>query len=97
MKIIFFCFSAAQFYEITFYTIDELLNDITVYLEAPFEGKSKLQIGQTNFTSLCGQSVYRHTEYYFNGRCYSFLMPSCLLENGILEMVFNFKEKGEDY
>ena len=32
-------------------------------------------------------------EYYFNGDCFAMVMPSCLLEAGPLEIVFNFKDK----
>lgn len=74
--------------------LEDLIHNLRIDLEVPFKGKSALFVDVKNFTKFCGQSFFRPTEYYFNGRCYSILLPDCLLELGILEMVFNFKNKG---
>ena len=74
--------------------IEDLIDNLRIDLEIPFEGQSAVIVDVENFTNFCGASFFRPTEYYFNGRCYSFLLPECLLKLGILEMVFNFRNKG---
>ena len=83
-----------DFYESTLFSVEDLIHQLRVDLEVPYEGQSAVVVAAENFSSFCGQSFFRPTEYYFNGRCYSFLLPDCLLNNGVLEMVFSFKEKG---
>ena len=87
--------SPNDFYESVLFSVEDLIHQLRVDLEVPYDGQSAVTVAAENFSDFCGQSFFRPTEYYFNGRCYSFLLPSCLLNNGVLEMVFSFKEKGE--
>ena len=87
--------SPNDFYESTLFSVEDLIHQLRVDLEVPYDGQSAVIVAAENFTNFCGQNFFRPTEYYFNGRCYSFLLPDCVLYNGVLEMVFSFKEKGK--
>ena len=88
-------FSPAKFYESVIFPIEDLIEDIKLDLESSYNGSASVTYNVRNFTNICGQSIYRDTEYYFNGRCFSLMMPQCLLDKGILEINVNFKEKGK--
>ena len=60
--------------------IENLIKNIAVDLETPYDGKASVLFSPGNFTDICGQSLYRDTEYYFNGRCFSILLPDCILK-----------------
>ena len=83
-----------SFYESVIFSIDELISDLKVDLEVPFQGQGSILYSVANFSQVCGQAIYRPTEYYFNGRCYSLLLPDCILDRGILEMRIRFKQQG---
>ena len=85
------CFSPMQFYERILYRVEELVHDIRVDLEEPFQGKAGIEFPAT--ATVCNSSIYEETEYYFNGRCFSFHLPSCILSKGVLEMKLFFIEK----
>ena len=80
-----------QFYERILYGVEELVHDIRVDLEEPFQGKAGIEFPAS--ASVCNSSIYKETEYYFNGRCFSFHLPSCILSKGILEMKLFFIKK----
>ena len=88
-------FSPAKFYESVIFPIEDLIEDIKLDLETSYNGSASVTYNVSNFSDICGQSIYRDTEYYFNGRCFSLMMPQCLLDKGILEINFNFKAKGK--
>ena len=54
-----------------------------------------MKYNSSSFNDVCGQPLFRTTEYYYNGRCFSILMPECVLSNGALEMGFQFRKKGK--
>ena len=81
-----------QFYESILYKVSELVEDIHVDLEEPFQGKPGIKLSAGNF-SICNSSVYSETEYYYNGRCFSLHMPECILNKAILEMKIGFSQK----
>ena len=83
-----------SFYESVIFSLDELISDLKVDLEVPFQGRGSILYSVANFSQVCGQAIYRPTEYYFNGRCYSLLLPDCILDRGILEMKIRFKQQG---
>ena len=83
-----------QFYESILYKVEELVEDIKVDLEEPFQGEAGIRLSSGNFT-ICNSSIYTETEYYFNGRCFSFHLPECILNKAILEMSFGFSQKGK--
>ena len=88
-------FSPAKFYESVIFPIEDLIEDIKLDLETSYNGSASVTYNVSNFSNICGQSIYKDTEYYFNGRCFSLMMPQCLLDKGILEINVNFKEKGK--
>ena len=85
------CFSPAEFYSRLVYQVEELVQHIKVDLEEPFQGKAGIEFPVSS--AVCNSSVYTETEYYFNGRCFSFHLPSCILSKGILEMKLSFRKK----
>ena len=74
------------------YKVQELVEEIKVDLEEPFQGNAGIRLSAGNF-SICNASIYTETEYYFNGRCFSFHMPECILKKAILEMKIAFRQK----
>ena len=81
-----------QFYESVLYQLEEIVEDINVDLDEPFQGNAKIRLSAGNF-SICNSSIYTETEYYFNGRCFSLHMPECILSKAILEMKIGFRRK----
>ena len=81
-----------QFYESVLYKVEELVEDIKVDLEEPFQGEAGIRLSGGNF-SICNSTIYSETEYYFNGRCFSFHLPECILSKAILEMKIGFSQK----
>ena len=75
-----FHFSPLEFYESVIIDIENLIKSIAVDLETPYDGKASVLFSPGNFTDICGQSLFRDTEYYFNGRCFSILLPDCILK-----------------
>ena len=72
-------FSPANFYESAIFDIEDLMEEITVDLEISYDGKSSVLFTAANYSEICGVSLYHHTEYYYNGRCFSILLPNCIL------------------
>ena len=75
------------------FQVEELVEEIRVDLEEPLEGEVGVIFSPADI--VCNSSLYTNTEYYFNGRCFSFQMPSCIVRKGILEMKLFFSKKGK--
>ena len=69
------------------------MQEIRVDLEEPWEGRGGVVFSPAD--TVCKSRLHTNTEYYFNGRCFSFQMPSCVVSKGILEMKLIFSKKGK--
>ena len=70
----------------------DVIQTVELYLEQFIDGKNIIKMAPKD--TICnGQPILFKKEYYFNGDCFAMVMPSCLLEAGPLEIVFNFFDK----
>ena len=69
----------------------DVIKDVTIYIEQPIDGKNILVIGPRE--KICGQNLFSIKEYYFNGDCFATVLPECVIEAGPLEVVFEFYDK----
>ncbi|XP_023334500.1 uncharacterized protein LOC111705999 isoform X2 [Eurytemora carolleeae] len=83
--------SPKQLYESTLIKIEEILVQLRLDLEGSFNGSSIMFIKPNQL--VCGKQVFRATEYYYNGRCYTMELPDCILRLGVLEVNIDFIDK----
>ena len=84
--------SPSDFYSDVVIPLSEVLESVTVYAEAEVDGDNILRL-YPNSTVCGGESPFQVRQYYYNGDCYSLSLPSCMIELGILELVFVFLGK----
>ena len=80
------------YHEVTF-PVEEIIDWVEVYLDRYFKGSEKIVLNLT--TNPCGGSeekVFLTREYYYNGNCYSIVMPDCLHQTGPVEVIISLKE-----
>ena len=78
--------STEEFYsEITF-GLEEIIGTVEVYLDRYINGSEKVV-----FDPKSDSKVFLTREYYFNGNCYSIVMPDGLHQAGPLEVIVNVK------
>ena len=80
--------SPTEFYEKVVHSAHELINHIIVYTAGQMDGSNIFE--RSKNLSICGQNLFEAKPYYFNGNCYAIVMPQCLLDIGILEVVLGF-------
>lgn len=79
------------FYEDIVVNVEEIVEDILIYAEVPINGTNNfLLYGNSTF---CGEELFKIEQYYYNGDCYALELPKCLIEAGVLEIVFDFRTK----
>ncbi|TRY74726.1 hypothetical protein TCAL_14549 [Tigriopus californicus] len=79
------------FYEDIVVGVEEIVEDILIYAEVPINGTNSFMLyGNSTF---CGQGLFQIEQYYYNGDCYALELPDCLVEAGVLEIVFDFRTK----
>ena len=74
------------------YDLEDVVGDLQLYLEAPFQGNATVFIPVSSFSNICNESVIRNTDYYYNGRCFTLSIPHCIVKLGILELILNFNK-----
>jgi hypothetical protein len=80
--------SPREFYDDVTHSIEEILSRVEIYAAAEMNGTNIFEL-RGNYT-LCGQDLYKTLPYYYNGDCFALVMPDCLLDIGILEIVLDF-------
>ena len=82
-----------DFFEQVVFKLDDLVEDLSLVLETPFNGNASVFFPASSFKNVCNQILFRNTEYYFNGRCFTLQLPKCILKLGILELIMHFRKK----
>ena len=71
--------------------MDEVIEDVDIFGELLLDGKNKFRLRPNE--TFCDEYLFEKKEYYYNGDCFSFVLPKCLSEAGVLEVVFDFFDK----
>ena len=79
-----------NFYQEVTYTLEEMIEQVEVHFDGEVNGHEKV-IFSPKGGNPCGGStrVFLAREYYFNGNCYSVVMPQCLHQAGPLEVNYS--------
>ena len=85
--------SPEDLFEQVVFKLSDLVQDMTLNLESPFNGSISLSMPLVGFKNICNETIFRNTEYYFNGRCFTLHLPKCILMLGVLELVIHFRMK----
>ena len=80
-------------FEQVVYNLEDLVEDLTLYLETPSNGNASVFFPSGGFNNICNKTVFRYTDYYYNGRCFSLQLPQCILNLGVLELILHFRKK----
>lgn len=83
--------SPQAFYSDVTLSAEELVHKVRIDIEEAVEDKN-IHFLFPNDT-VCGESIFKTVEYYYNGDCLSLELPECLREAGVLEIVMEFKQK----
>ena len=83
--------SPREFYGEMVLKPQEVIAYVKVYTEQFIDGRNILKLKPED--RVCGQEIFVTKEYYYNGDCFAFNPPECVLEAGILEIQFEFFNK----
>lgn len=83
--------SPTEFYKDVVLEIDDIVKHVDVYVEVAIEGKNLFRIKPGE--KFCDKELFKTKQYYYNGDCFALRLPSCILDSGVLEVVFDFYNK----
>ena len=66
----------------------EVIEYVKVFAEQFIDGRNIFELRPGD--EICGEKVFFENPYYYNGNCYAFQPPKCLIEAGILEYIAQF-------
>ena len=83
-----------EVYNDSTFSLEEIIGTVEVYLDRYINGSEKVTFDPKSNRNPCGEEkkVFLAREYYFNGNCYSIIMPKCVHRVGPLEVIVNVKE-----
>ena len=87
--------SPEELYIESTFSLEEIIGIVEVYLDRYINGSEKVTFDPKSNQNPCGEdpkNVFLAREYYFNGNCYSIVMPECVHQAGPLEVIVNVKE-----
>ena len=87
--------SPEELYIESTFSLEEIIGIVEVYLDRYINGSEKVTFDPKSNENPCGEdpkNVFLAREYYFNGNCYSIVMPECVHQAGPLEVIVNVKE-----
>ena len=87
--------SPEELYIESTFSLEEIIGIVEVYLDRYINGSEKVTFDPKLNQNPCGEdpkNVFLAREYYFNGNCYSIVMPECVHQAGPLEVIVNVKE-----
>ena len=87
--------SPEELYIESTFSLEEIIGIVEVYLDRYINGSEKVTFDPKSNQNPCGEDamkVFLAREYYFNGNCYSIVMPECVHQAGPLEVIVNVKE-----
>ena len=87
--------SPEELYIESTFSLEEIIGIVEVYLDRYINGSEKVTFDPKSNQNPCGEdpkNVFLAREYYFNGNCYSIVMPECVHHAGPLEVIVNVKE-----
>ena len=81
-----------EFYEKVVIPIENVVHSLRIYFEKLIDGKNIIDLKPND--KVCGSEILFETKpYYWNGDCFGLVIPSCLAQAGILEIVMEFYDK----
>ena len=89
--------SAEDLFDQVVYDLEDIVEDLQLYLETPFHGNATIFFPSSRFGNICNQTLFRNTDYYYNGRCFTLRLPHCILKLGVLELVLHFHKKVDTF
>ena len=87
--------SPEELYIESTFSLEEIIGIVEVYLDRYINGSEKVTFDPKSNQNPCAEdpkNVFLTREYYFNGNCYSIVMPECVHQAGPLEVIVNVKE-----
>ena len=72
--------------------LDKVVHSLRIYFEKFIDGKNIIDL-QPNDKVCDNEPVFLTKPYYWNGDCFALVIPSCIAEAGILEVVLEFHDK----
>ena len=84
--------SPRELYEDVVIPVDKVIHSLRIYFEKLIDGKNIIDVGAND--RVCdNEKLFITKPYYWNGDCFGLVIPSCLAEAGILEVVIEFYDK----
>ena len=84
--------SPQDFYRQIVLNVEDVVDKVTIYVEQLLDGKNILKLKPHD--EVCnGEKLFTIKEYYFNGDCFPLVVSDCIRQAGVLEIVFEFKNK----
>ena len=81
-----------QLYDEAVIPIQNVVHSIRLYFEKLIDGKNIIDLKPND--NVCGnEKLFETKPYYWNGDCFGLVIPGCLAEAGILEIVMEFYDK----
>ena len=80
-----------EFYDEIVLKAEDVIDFVRIYTEKQIDGKNMLKLNPND--KVCGQEIFIKKQYYYNGDCFALNPPDCVLEAGILEVLFDFLDK----
>ena len=76
--------------------VGEIVSDLKVFLNTPtLDGQAVIRL--TPDGRFCGETLFHPKEHFYFGRCHSLVVPRCLQEHGVTEVVFTLGEAADIY
>ena len=81
-----------KLYEEIIIPTNEIIHSVIIFLEQKVGGKNRIKLSADEKVCSGQEVLFEPKPYYWNGNCYGFSMPSCLVTAGTLEITFEYYE-----
>ena len=88
--------AAATLYQEAVIPVEEIVSDLKVFLNKPtLEGQTVIRLAPGG--RFCGETLFHPKEHFYFGRCHSLVVPRCLQEHSVTEVVLTLEEAADVY
>ena len=88
--------AAAILYREAVISVEEIVSDLKVFLNTPtLDGQTVIRLAPGG--RFCGQTLFHPKEHFYFGRCHSLVVPRCLQEHSVTEVVLTLEEAADVY
>ena len=88
--------AAAILYREAVISVEEIVSDLKVFLNTPtLDGQTVIRLVPGG--RFCGETLFHPKEHFFFGRCHSLVVPRCLQEHSVTEVVLTLEEAADVY